>query len=150
MKQIYQIAEVELSYKTSIKKEDRHKITSSEDAYDILMKTFREGTIEYKEFFKVLMLNQANEVVGYSAISEGGISGCIVDVRVILQAALLSNASGIIIAHNHPGGNLVASEQDLSITKKIKEGAKLIDINLLDHLILTSESYLSLADKGLL
>lgn len=150
MKQIYQIAEVELSYKTSIKKEDRHKITSSDEAYGILMKTFREGTIEYKEYFKVLMLNHSNEVVGYSAISEGGISNCIVDVRVILQAALLSNASGIIIAHNHPSGNLKASDQDLSITKKIKEAAKLVDINLLDHLILTSESYLSLADKGLL
>jgi DNA repair protein RadC len=150
MKWIYKVAEVELSYKPSVRRKERLKITSSKDAYQILMSTFREGTIEHREYFKVLLLNQSNEVLGYQLVAEGGISACPVDIRVILQSAILTNASGVIVAHNHPSGNLEASSQDVSITQKIKEATRLLDIALLDHLVLTADSYTSFADEGLM
>lgn len=100
----YTVGEVELSYKPKFK--NLHKIVSSEDAYKYLLPTYKEGTICYKEYFKVLFLNQANQVLGYTLISEGGITETSVDVRVILQAALLTNSVAIILAHNHPSGSL--------------------------------------------
>jgi len=150
MKWIYKVAEVELSYKPSIKRKERLKIKSAKDAYQVLMSTFREGTVEHREYFKVLLLNQSNEVLGYQLVAECGISACPVDIRVILQSAILTNASGLIVAHNHPSGNLEVSSQDISITQRIKEAARLLDIALLDHLILTADSYTSFADEGLL
>ncbi|OJU46534.1 MAG: DNA repair protein, partial [Bacteroidales bacterium 45-6] len=121
MKWIYKVAEVELSYKPSIKRKERLKIKSAKDAYQVLMSTFREGTVEHREYFKVLLLNQSNEVLGYQLVAECGISACPVDIRVILQSAILTNASGLIVAHNHPSGNLEVSSQDISITQRIKE-----------------------------
>lgn len=83
-------------------------------------------------------------------LGSGGINGTIMDTRRIFQAALKANASGIIIAHNHPSGQLTASDADITITRKIKEAGKFLDIPLLDHMIFTSEKYYSLADEGLL
>ena len=100
----YTVGEVELTYKSTSK--SRNKIYSSEDAYEVLLSTYREGTICYKEYFKVLFLNQAKQVLGYTLISEGGITETCADIRVILQAALLTNSVAIILAHNHPSGNL--------------------------------------------
>ena len=94
----YTVGEVELSYKPKFKK--LHQVTCSEDAYKYLLPTYKEGTICYKEYFKVLFLNQSNQVLGYTLISEGGITDTTVDVRVILQAALLTNSVAIILAHN--------------------------------------------------
>ena len=103
----YTVGEVELTYKSTSK--SRNKIYSSEDAYKYLLPTYKEGTICYKEYFKVLFLNQSNQVLGYTLISEGGITETCADVRVILQAALLTNSVAIILAHNHPSGNLKPS-----------------------------------------
>ena len=142
----YTVGEVELSYKPKFKK--LHQVTCSEDAYKYLLPTYKEGTICYKEYFKVLFLNQSNQVLGYTLISEGGITDTTVDVRVILQAALLTNSVVIILAHNHPSGNLKPSRQDMEITKQVREAAQLMRITVLDHLILTDAGYYSFADEG--
>lgn len=142
----YKVGEVELSYAPKIK--DSHKVLSSEDAYKYLLSTYKEGTICYKEYFKILLLNQAKQVLGYTLISEGGLTSTDVDVRVILQAALLTNSTAIILAHNHPSGNTKPSRQDMEITKQVKEAAKLMRITVLDHLILTDTGYYSFSDEG--
>ena len=142
----YTVGEVELSYKPKFK--NIYKVISSEDAYKYLLPTYREGTICYKEYFKVLFLNQSNQVLGYTLISEGGITETSVDVRVILQAALLTNSVALVLAHNHPSGNLKPSRQDIGITKQVKEAARLMRISVLDHLILTDAGYYSFADEG--
>ena len=142
----YTVGEVELSYKPKFK--SLHQVTCSEDAYKYLLPTYKEGTICYKEYFKVLFLNQAKQVLGYTLISEGGITDTTVDVRVILQVALLTNSVAIILAHNHPSGNLKPNRQDMEITKQVKNAAQLMRITVLDHLILTDEGYYSFADEG--
>ena len=142
----YTIGEVELSYKPKFK--SLHKATCSEDAYRYLLSTYREGTICYKEYFKVLFLNQANQILGYTLISEGGITETCADVRVILQAALLTNSVAIILAHNHPSGNLKPSKQDMEITEQVKEAAQFMRIKVLDHLIISDAGYYSFADEG--
>ena len=142
----YTVGEVELSYKPKFK--NLHKIVCSEDAYRYLLPTYKEGTICYKEYFKVLFLNQANQVLGYTLISEGGITETSVDVRVILQAALLTNSVALVLAHNHPSGNSRPSRQDMEITKQVKEAARLMRITVIDHLILTDAGYYSFSDEG--
>ena len=142
----YTVGEVELSYKPKFK--SLHQVTCSEDAYKYLLPTYKEGTICCKEYFKVLFLNQAKQVLGYTLISEGGITETSVDVRVILQAALLTNSVAIILAHNHPSGNTKPSRQDMEITKQVKEAARLMRITVLDPLILTDAGYYSFADEG--
>ena len=142
----YTVGEVELTYKSTSR--SRSKIYSSEDAYKILLPTYKEGTICYKEYFKVLLLSQSNQVLGYTLISEGGITETCADVRVILQAALLTNSVALVLAHNHPSGNLKPSRQDMEITKQVKEAAKLMRISVIDHLILTDAGYYSFADEG--
>lgn len=142
----YKVGEVELIYKSTSK--SRNKIYGSEDAYKYLLPTYKKGTICYKEYFKVLFLNQANQVLGYTLISEGGITETSVDVRVILQAALLTNSVAIILAHNHPSGNLKPSRQDMEITKQVKDAARLMRITVTDHLILTDVGYYSFSDEG--
>ena len=110
--------------------------------------TYKKGTICYKEYFKVLFLNQSNQVLGYTLISEGGITETCADVRIILQAALLTNSVAIILAHNHPSGSMKPSRQDMEITKQVKEAARLMRITVTDHLILTDAGYYSFADEG--
>ena len=144
----YKVGEVELSYKSTI--QSRSKVLTSFDAYQILLPTFKEGTIDYREYFKVLFLNQASQVLGYTLISEGGLTSTDADVRIILQAALLTNSVALILAHNHPSGNLKPSQDDIKLTQQIKESAKLMRIEVLDHIIMGSESYYSFADEGIL
>ncbi|AZA54020.1 JAB domain-containing protein [Chryseobacterium sp. G0201] len=140
------VNEIKLSY--SRKGNCEKLITTSRDAVKIFKEHFDSEEIDYREFFFALYLNQANRVLGIKKISESGISSTIVDVRIIMQAALLCNASGIILAHNHPSGNLKPSQEDLNITQKIKEASQFLNIQLLDHCILTSTAYISFADDG--
>ena len=145
------IAEVQLIYKSKVKASDRKKITCSRDAYKIFMENWNPDIIEFVEEFKILLMNRSNSVLGILEISKGGISGTVTDVRLIYQGAIKANASGIIVCHNHPSGNLNPSESDVKITQKIKEAGSLMDIQLLDHLIITTDdSYYSFADNGLL
>ena len=143
------ISEVKLTYKTKIRASDRIKISGAEDAFKILYDRWDKETIEHVEEFKILLLNRANMVLGIAALFKGGVVGTVIDYRVIFQYALKANAAQIILAHNHPSGNLKPSDADLSITKKIKEGARHLDITVLDHIILTvDERYYSFAEEG--
>jgi DNA repair protein RadC len=134
-----QVAEVKLTYITKVKPSDRLLVTTSRDAQKILFESWDLSNIEHVETCKMLLLNRANKVLGITTISKCGISGSIVDVRIVFQYALKANASGIIIAHNHPSGNKMPSESDKSITRKIKEAGTILDIPLLDHIVLTAE-----------
>jgi DNA repair protein RadC len=144
------ISEVQLIYKSKVKASDRKKITCSRDAHKIFMESWNPDTIEHIEEFKLLLMNRSNSVLGIMEISKGGISGTVADIRIIFQAAIKANACGIIISHSHPSGNLNPSESDTRLTQKVKDAGILIDVQLLDHLILTSDSYYSFADNGLL
>ncbi|MBL0742103.1 JAB domain-containing protein [Chryseolinea lacunae] len=146
----FEVAEIELSYKSSIKPSSRAKISSSKDAGALLMQSWDLSKIELVEQFKILFVNRANRVLGIYELSTGGMSATVVDPKLIFVAALKVGASGIILSHNHPSGNLTPSQADISFTKRISEGAKLLEIQLMDHIILTSESYYSFADEGLL
>ncbi|PBQ33810.1 hypothetical protein CNR22_19155 [Sphingobacteriaceae bacterium] len=123
------------------------KITSSNVAYELLNK--RLSDLPHEEFW-VLLLDRANQVTREECLSKGGISGTVVDVRLICKMAVESSSSGVIIAHNHPSGQILPSEQDKSITKKLKEALKLFEISLLDHVIIGDQKYCSFSDDGLL
>ena len=133
------ISEVRLVYRTKIKASDILQIKCSKDAFDIFMESWDLDSIEHIEEFKIMLLTRSNKVLGIASISKGGISGTVTDVRIILQLAIKSNASGLIACHYHPSGNLNTSESDTKITKKIKESGNIMDIQLLDHLIITAE-----------
>lgn len=139
-----------MTYKPKIKASDRQQLLDSTEAYKLLQQVYDPETIEYRESFKVILLNRRNRVIGVTNIAEGGIDSLLVDVRMVLQAALLANASAIMISHNHPTGSLRPSEEDRKLTRLIYEAGKLINIILLDHLIVTSEGYFSFADEGIL
>ena len=146
-----EIAEVKLSYSTKVKASDRLKVTCSQDACNAFIGTWEDSTLEHREQFKVMLLNRSSKVLGIITISMGGIAGTVIDVRLIFQAAIKANASSIILCHNHPSGNMKPSEADNKITKKICDAGKLLDINVLDHLILVpDEAYFSYSDEGLL
>ena len=123
------------------------KITCSRDAYQILYPKLSD--LNHEEIW-ALFLNRSNRVEGTMRISEGGISSTVLDVRLVLREALNRYASGIILAHNHPTNNCMPSEQDIRITTKLKDAAKIMDISLLDHLILCGDNYYSFADEGIL
>ena len=148
MEMDYNVSEIEITYKTKVKCSDKVKIVSSKDAYNLLKSTYRNGTIEHKEFFKILLLDQSHKVLGYNVVSEGGINYTVVDVRIILQMAILCNASCIILAHNHPSGNLKPSSDDMKLTENIVSAAKFMNIRVSDHIILSEEGYYSFADEG--
>jgi DNA repair protein RadC len=142
------VSEVELTYKNNVPYNQRQKISNSQGAYEILTNLFPENTMDYRETFIVLYLNRANQVLGYSVISQGGTSNTTVDIKMVIQTALLANASCIMLAHNHPSGNLRPSSDDNRITNRIIEAARLFDITVLDHIIITNESYYSFTDNG--
>lgn len=147
---LYQVTEIQLSYKAKVKASDRPNITCSEDAYRILLKNWDEETIEFREEFKVLLLNRANKVLGIVNISMGGISGTVADPKIIFSSALKANCSSIILSHNHPSGNLRPSQADLNLTYKMVEAGKFLEIPVLEHLIVTDEHYYSMADEGVI
>ena len=144
------VSEVKLTYQTKQKASERPKVCNSQTTYDLLLKCFDSETIELKESFKVLLLNSANKVLGVMNISEGGTTGTIVDTRLIMQSVILSNATKVILAHNHPSGNLIPSAQDSFITKRVKQACELLDIELCDHLIISPDNYYSFGDEGMI
>lgn len=126
---------------------EKPKISSSLVAYQLLQRQLSD--LPHEEF-RILILNRANQVIQEKQISRGGISGTVVDVRLICKCAVESNASGVIMAHNHPSGQVEPSEQDKQITKQMKEALKLFEISLLDHIIVGDQAYFSFADRGLI
>jgi DNA repair protein RadC len=149
-KRQYQVAEIQLTYKSNVKPSLRPKVTGSKDAYDVLLENWDGSKIELVEQFKVMLMNRANKVLGIFELSTGGVSGTVADPKIIFVAALKGGASGIIVAHNHPSGNLTASQSDIDLTRKLKEAGKFLEIQLLDHVIVTTEGYFSFADEGLI
>lgn len=125
----------------------KKQITSSRDVFDFFQPFL--GDLSYEEFW-ILHLSRSNRILAWKKISQGGISGTVIDVRLILKDALENTCSSLIICHNHPSGNLQPSEADIAITHKIKEAAKLMDIKLLDHIILGNGTYFSFADEDIL
>lgn len=148
MKQNSKIAEIQISYIPNFQAD--YKIENSRKSFELMLNNWNENTLQMQEEVKLLLLNRSNKVLGVYCLAKGGISGCIVDVRIILSVALKSLATGIILIHNHPSGNLKPSLDDIEITNKLKECCKLLDIMLLDHLIITKDDYFSFADEGLL
>lgn len=146
----YQAAELELVYKTKVKPSQRPQISSSADIYRLFRRTWNEERIEMVEEFKVAFLNRANKVLGVLQVSLGGITGTVADPRIILAAALKINAVNIILVHNHPSGSTKPSRADEQLTRKIKEAARWLDMEVMDHLIITDQEYFSFADEGLL
>lgn len=145
MKYSKNIPEIEIKYKTgSIVKQ---KITNSKDAFDIFKQVFDADTIEWKEECILLCLNTSNCVIGWYKVSSGGTTMTVIDPKVIFSVALTSGATAIMMAHNHPSGALIPSISDINITKKIQDGAKILDIILLDHLIITNNEHYSFADN---
>lgn len=142
------IAEIKVSYSTL--HQNKARIAGSESAYKLLFSCWDKTIIEYQEEFKVLLLNRAHKVLGIYPVSKGGVSGTLVDPKLIFGVALKCNASSIILAHNYPSGHLSPSESDKNLTKKLISAGNLLDIKVLDHLILTNEGYYSFADEGIM
>ena len=139
------LPEITLKFKNNC--ELKCKIRNSKDAYEVAKKLFDADTLEVCESMIVVFLNRNNTTICWFKVSQGGISSTIVDMKLILATALKCLTSSIIMFHNHPSGNEKPSETDIEITKKIKEGAKLLEINLIDHIIVTGENFYSMADN---
>lgn len=144
------VAEVKLRYSTKVKASDRAQIKCSDDA-ERLIREFWDDDMEHVESAKLILLNRANKVLGIANISMGGTTGTVVDSKLIFQYALKTNASGLILVHNHPSGNFRPSPADENITRRVKEAGQLFNIQLLDHLIITPhDGCFSFTDEGLL
>ena len=147
-----------IEYKTNIKeftlkKNETNfkkvKITDSKSASEYARQFYYDDIEIYESFF-IILLNNHNNTIGYVKISQGGITGTVVDKRIVLKYAIESLATSFICVHNHPSGNTKPSNADIELTKSLKQAAQLLDIQLMDHVILTKESYTSLADEGLI
>ncbi|MCK5730819.1 MAG: DNA repair protein RadC [Draconibacterium sp.] len=126
---------------------NENKITGSKDAADYFQPIL--GDLNHEEFW-IMLLNRGNKILETFMVSQGGISGTVIDVRLILKKAINSLASSLILCHNHPSGTMQASDADLKITKKINDAAKIMDISVIDHIIIAQNQYLSFADEGML
>ncbi|XOV91540.1 MAG: RadC family protein [Bacteroidota bacterium] len=144
------VSEIQLSYSLEVKPHERPKVNSGSDAYRIFKENWDPNSIELREEFKILLLNRANRVLGIFTVSSGGVSSTVVDPKLIFATALAANASAIILAHNHPSGNLKPSHLDIQITRKLVNGGKLLDISIYDHLIITYDGYTSFSEEGIL
>jgi DNA repair protein RadC len=144
------VAEVQLSYKSKVPAKDRPQICTSGDAERVLRTFWDKDTIELQETFMIMLMNRANRVIGVYKVSNGGLTGTVADIRLIFVAALKAASGSIILAHNHPSGNLNPSGEDSKLTLKIRDAGKLLDIQVLDHLILGEEGYFSFADQGMI
>lgn len=147
---LFEVAEVKLVYQTKVKASHRPQIRSSRDCYDVFSQNWSDQ-IELVEEFYILFLNRQNRVTGMFQASKGGVAGTVVDAKIVFAAAIKAMATSIILAHNHPSGNVQPSHQDIDLTKKLKRAGETLDISVFDHLILTPhDGYFSFADEGLM
>jgi len=142
------VEEVQLIFMNKVKAEERPQITCSRDAAAILRNHWNDGQIDLLEEFKILLLDRSNRVMSIAHIATGGITATYVDLRIVFATALKRRANSVILAHNHPSGNLNPSEVDITLTKKFDSAGSLLDIAILDHLILTREGYYSISDRA--
>lgn len=148
--QFWQVSEVKVSYRNKLQLADCPKITSSRDAENLLRANWSED-IELLEEFNVLFLSKANQVKGLFRASRGGVSGTVVDAKIIFAAALKGMASALIVAHNHPSGNLQPSQADIDLTRRLRKAGEVFDMPVLDHLILAPHiGFYSFADEGMI
>lgn len=141
------LPEISIKYKKNAKIVQK-QIKGTDDAVELLRKMYDADTLEYCESCIVIYLNRANKTIGWMKVSQGGITGTVIDARIIVGVALKCGATGIIVSHNHPSGALTTSSADDDITRKLKEGCRFLDINLLDHIIITAESHHSYAETN--
>tara|TARA_Y100001933_G_scaffold232760_1_gene251567 strand:- start:1051 stop:1500 length:450 start_codon:yes stop_codon:yes gene_type:complete len=145
------VNEIKISYVDGIKSKDWIQISTSAQAAEVIFEHWDKRTMQLQETFKIVLLNNSNKVKGICQISQGGISGTLVDMRILFATVLKSLSVGIILAHNHPSGKLEPSKADISLTKKIKKAASVFDIRLLDHLIFAPDGdYYSFADNEII
>lgn len=142
------VCEIKVSY--SNLNTQKVKIKESKDVFTLVLNHWNLDTIEMQEEVKVLLLNRCNNVIGIYELSRGGITASLIDIKLILAVALKAIASSIIVIHNHPSGNLNPSNADKEITRKLKEACKVVELDLLDHLIITKQNYFSFANEGIL
>ena len=142
------LAEVQVRYQS--KTIGKEKIVSADKAHTLLLEHWNMNTFDLQEEFKVLLLNRSNFPLGIYTLSKGGNHGTIVDLKVLMAVLIKSIASGIILCHNHPSGSIKPSKEDERITNQIHSACKMFNIVLLDHIIITRNSYYSFADEGLL
>jgi len=145
------VNEIKISYKERVKPSLRKNISSSKDAFELLYENWNKNTIGLHESFKVVLLNNSNKVKGIYQLSQGSITGTMVDLRILFAVIIKSLSVGIILTHNHPSGKLKPSVSDKQLTEKIKKAATFFDIKVLDHLIISPDGrYYSFSDNGLL
>lgn len=137
-----QLVEISVSYNTT--NQQRIRITSHKEAYELIIKNWNLNIIEFQEECKVILMNKGNFVLGIFDVSKGGIDSSVVDIRIILSVALKCHASQLILVHNHPSGRLTPSNSDKNITEKLSRACDLLNLTLLDHLIITRNDYYSL------
>ena len=147
---LFRVAEVELVYRSKVPASERPKVKCSRDVYRLFIENWNQDKIEYLEEAKLLLLSRGSGVLGIYNLSSGGTAGTIIDPKLVFAAALKANAHSIIISHNHPSGNLQPSEQDIRLTRRIYQAGKTLDLELLDHLIVSNQGYYSFADEGVL
>lgn len=144
-----ELAEVKVSYRNRLAK--KVKVCSSRDAYEIFYQIFDKDTIDYQEQAYAILLNRGNLVLGWIKLSHGGISGTIIDPKVIYSVALLTGSSSLVLCHNHPSGVMVPSKADIDLTKSLCQAGNFLNITLLDHLIIGQNGvYYSFADEGMI
>lgn len=146
----FTVSELKVSYYPKMRAFDRAMITRSSDAYPLFLNNWDLDAIYMVEHSHLMLLNRTNRVLGIIPLSVGGVSCTIVDPKVVFRYAIAGGATAIMIAHNHPTCILTPSKNDEMMTSKIREGGKLLDIHLMDHLIISPEGYLSMADEGFL
>lgn len=148
MENLMNISEIKVEFEPEFKVSKRPKINSSSDAYKVLMQVWDKGLMGFLEEFKVILLNNSNRVLGIIDLARGGKDFVLVDIRIIFSIALKAAATKIILAHNHPSGELKPSTHDKEITDKIMQSGELLNIKVCDHLIITSDSYISMKEEG--
>jgi len=147
---LFSVAEVDLIYRNKVSPGNRIKITGSDSVYDVFISAWDLNKIDMIEQFYLMMLDRANHCIGLSNISTGGISACVVDPKIVFATALKANSSSIVVAHNHPSGNLKPSNADIRLTEKLKHAGQFLDLPVMDHLIVTPLKYYSFANEGLI
>lgn len=144
----YRVSEIQLSYRSKINPSQRPQICGSEDSYAVFRRHWADDKLDFIEQAKLLLLNRASRGLGIYELSTGSTTGTIIDTRMVFAAALKANASSIVVAHNHPSGNLEPSSRDKLVTNQLREAGALMNIPMLDHIIVGRHGYYSFADDA--
>ena len=144
------IAEIELVYHNPKTAKERLVISGAVSAYRALIDTWDKNKLELQEQFRILLLDRKNACLGVSTLATGGVSSCLVDLKLAFATALKARASGMILAHNHPSGSKIFSSEDFSLTAKFHQAGKILDVQILDHILITNDGHTSMAEIGMM